>query len=766
MARNHPVHTDKPVEVPGDDKLGRAGFSKQLAGTLVSAPAGDALVVGLYGQWGAGKTSVLNLVEHELGELAKGGTSNVAVVKFNPWYFKGEEALIERFFDALAEGLGSSPESTSTQIVSALRRYGRYLKPLSSLAGIAAGLAVPGGHIMVEAASKALDGAASAVSGVTDEAAGALESKEGLADARDRVAKLLRDSGTRIVVFIDDVDRLYADDVRTLFKLVRLVGDLPNVSYLLAFDPDVVAGCLAQAGHKPGDLASGYAFIEKIVQVAIPLPQVRREALRELVLRGMIDAINESCPEIEQDEIWRLVNIWDRSIGARLRTVREGKRILNAAQFAIRQLAGEVDPIDLALFEALRIFAPKVADEIRAAPGLVLSAPQPGPYDPNERSPLKRVLEGLADRDPADLRAVSELLRELFPRIGGRYACGSEWNGRWRKQQRIASVEHLEKALHYGVPAGVVSDVMFSRFIDGLSGGELGVGQVEKALAELAANAGWKDIVLRLRAEVSDLPPAQAEQLARGVVAGAAQYSSQDGIMGLLPTKENAGWLVAQALRRSDDPVALARELVAAAPDVAFTALLLRSIRVDADDSERPQGWDAVEQAALETFGTLADGKLTGPSSITPNDGNVITVLYWWRQAIGVDAFEAKLRAWFDEDHAAAARLASCSISDGWLMETGMPTRGDLTRNNYEAIASLVDPQLVADALGDATEPDIGRERYFQAKEMDRVDQARLQFLYIHRLVTRPATQVSDEAERPTADDAEETEGEADDDSL
>ncbi|MFZ5480621.1 MAG: KAP family P-loop NTPase fold protein [Myxococcota bacterium] len=740
MQQSPPVHTDRPVTAPEDDLLGRAGFAKQLARTLITAPKDDALVVGLYGPWGAGKTSVLNLVEHELGGAAKAGAGKVAIVRFNPWYFKGDDTLVSKFFDSLAAGIGASAEGKQTQLVSALRKYGGYLKPVSTIAGIAAGIAVPGGHLLVEAAAKILGDAGKTVADAAEAGADALDREESLEDVRARVIQLLKESGTRVVVFVDDIDRLYADDVRTVFKLVRLVGDLPNVSYLLAFDPEIVAGCIAQAGPKPGDIASGQAFIEKIVQVAIHLPRVRADSLREFILLGLIQTISEVVPKFSNDDVGRLVNIWDRSLGSRIRTVREGKRILNAARFAVHQLAGEVDPVELVLLEALRIFAPAVYDEIRATPSLVLNGPEAGFRDRNAKSPLGRVLEAMGQADPADLHAVSELIVAIFPRLG-KYQYDTGWNSRWRRQQRLASEEHLDKALHYGVPSGVISDVAYGRVLDGLRDGTMTASQLSASLAEVAKVAGWKDIVWRLRTEVDQLSPVQAEQLARALLLTAAEFNANDGIIGVLPTQENAALLIGNALKRTSDPAGLIVELLRSAPSLTLAAYLVRWTRCKEDDPERPANWAAVEGAALATFADVADAQLVSPDWFEHPFTQATSILYLWRKARGPEFVADRVRGWLASQAWAPARLLRCCYSDGWELETGARTRGEFDGSAYDSLAAVVDPEVIATAIGELATQEIAKEVYYAARDRERDEQAVIQFAYIFQLRKKAATE-------------------------
>ena len=77
----HSFNPDRPIESAAEDRLERAGFAQQLANRIAAWQGHESLVIGLYGDWGTGKSSVKNLViEH----LAKPGTAapNVVVQGF------------------------------------------------------------------------------------------------------------------------------------------------------------------------------------------------------------------------------------------------------------------------------------------------------------------------------------------------------------------------------------------------------------------------------------------------------------------------------------------------------------------------------------------------------------------------------------------------------------------------------------------------------------------------------------------------------------
>ena len=90
---------DHPIRKASQDRLGRAEQAKILARNIRSFDDPGALIVGLYGSWGSGKTSLLHMVADEL----KGSSVShkPIVIWFNPWHFKTTDDLIRAFFRAL-----------------------------------------------------------------------------------------------------------------------------------------------------------------------------------------------------------------------------------------------------------------------------------------------------------------------------------------------------------------------------------------------------------------------------------------------------------------------------------------------------------------------------------------------------------------------------------------------------------------------------------------------------------------------------------------
>jgi len=94
---------DKPIETEKDDFLGRKRFSQHLGKALLDWKEKESLVIALYGEWGSGKSSVINLASEN---IEKSDIENKpTIIEFNPWIFSEEDSMGEHFFNEIAKEL-------------------------------------------------------------------------------------------------------------------------------------------------------------------------------------------------------------------------------------------------------------------------------------------------------------------------------------------------------------------------------------------------------------------------------------------------------------------------------------------------------------------------------------------------------------------------------------------------------------------------------------------------------------------------------------
>ena len=91
-------NADKPIKTGAEDLLGRSFFSKQLAKALYECDASDGLVIGLFGEWGSGKTSVLNMTMNEIKNMGEESENEPLIVTFSPWNYSDKDNLTKLIF--------------------------------------------------------------------------------------------------------------------------------------------------------------------------------------------------------------------------------------------------------------------------------------------------------------------------------------------------------------------------------------------------------------------------------------------------------------------------------------------------------------------------------------------------------------------------------------------------------------------------------------------------------------------------------------------
>lgn len=248
---------DRPRTKLGEDELGYRAFAETIAAGLASRAGDDGLVIAVHGKWGSGKTSAVNMVvdalEHREAELSE--ERRTIVARFNPWWFSEQKDLTRSFFTELNASIG---RRLSTGVRDGLRKMAKRASGATDFVSAilewtpAAPLAKPLAE-MVKAAGEGAD------------------EERSLEEIRDDLAGALKAETRNIVVIIDDVDRLVADEVRQIFRLVKSVADLPRVTYLLVFDRDIANRAL----ERPTD-PDGPEWLEKIVQT-IPAGRIQHD---------------------------------------------------------------------------------------------------------------------------------------------------------------------------------------------------------------------------------------------------------------------------------------------------------------------------------------------------------------------------------------------------------------------------------------------------------------------------------------------------------
>lgn len=415
---------DRPSIDPKDDLFGHAPFAKSLADSICRYLGSDGLVLALYGPWGSGKSTVLSYVQHFLERCPE--NEQPILVKFNPWWFSGQENLARAFLGQLQAVLPAKSEKFK-KLGDLLGDFAEGIGGLIDLTGVTGGAASKLGKLIGMATKR---------------------KPKDVPALKAEICKVLMEAGKRILVLIDDIDRLTPEEIRQLFTVIKALADFPNVVYLLAFDRDVAARAIEQQSGLPGE-----RYLEKIIQVPFELPPVDRAALRA-ALFTRLDEILGDVPEGSFDQSY-WANVYHDGIDALIQVPRDVVRFTNALAATYPAVCGEVNPVDFIALEALRVFLPSLYDVIRTNPDRFAGHSRDSHYDSGERT-KEAFHTGWAQALPVDLRESSKaLIERIFPKTGSTIY-GSDWLAEWRRNLRACHPDVFPIYFRLTIPPGTI----------------------------------------------------------------------------------------------------------------------------------------------------------------------------------------------------------------------------------------------------------------------------------------------------------------------
>jgi predicted KAP-like P-loop ATPase len=473
----HPFSSDRPISSRTEDLLNRGSFAESLATAIHGWRQKDSLVIGLFGPWGEGKTSVKNLVVEAVGKLRK--QSPPLIGDFNPWQWTGHEELAGAFFEQIGIVLGRIDHSADGRKRAAKwRAYAAYLRVGSMALGpwrsgvtyaLAFIVAIGGSATFLATQSPALKivvvaltvlvavllWAGNVADAIASAAAARVEAHQlTLSERKEELAKLLSALSEPVLVVIDDIDRLPPEQIKSVFQLVKANADFPNLVYLLMFQRSLVE----EGIDPPG---SGHEFLEKIIQVGFDIPTADRSRLEAVLFAGLDDILGEGRVAERFDQ-QRWGNVFVAGLRPYFENLRNVHRFLATLSFHVGLLRTreslEVNPVDLTALEVLRLFEPKIYEDLASAKSLFTTRRGQLGRDDEE---TRRAINSIVDHGATDRRSyVQEILKQLFPPVswvwgGPEHAAGIVED--WIRDLRICAAPIFDRYFQFAIPSGDIS---------------------------------------------------------------------------------------------------------------------------------------------------------------------------------------------------------------------------------------------------------------------------------------------------------------------
>ena len=411
---------DSPIECPESDCLGYKPFAKRIADSFIHMAPKEGFVLAVHGTWGQGKSGVLNLIRHYVKE--KDADNATRIVDFNPWWFGNRTELVKNLLARIQEQLPSEGDAGKKMVTA-----------FAKLAWFCSKLPTPAKD-MFDAAKECLT-----------------EQDPAVPEMKKLVSEAIKAAGLRLLVVVDDIDRLEAEEIRDLFRAIKAVADFPNVFYLLAFDRSMVVDALNHV--QP---VSGERYLEKIVQASFELPAPDPGGYMAFCEDSLTDVLsNAGMRKYDKGRFGEYLKI---AVGGLLTTPRHVVRLCNALHVTCAS-STRVDPVDLVALETIRLLTPNLWLTVRDNPEMFAGpmADKKEDASPSGRTPpLRSTVKKANDEWMQALKndtehtkvvdGIARLVKLIFPKVRAAYEVkGAGYQHNPEGDFRAMSPEYLHR---------------------------------------------------------------------------------------------------------------------------------------------------------------------------------------------------------------------------------------------------------------------------------------------------------------------------------
>ena len=445
-------NSDSPITKLDEDSLGRDNFAINLGDRIIEhkSPNNENLVIGIAGEWGSGKSSLMNMVlDHIEKEYINSNELNdnekPIIMCFNPWRFSNQDQLLYQFFYEMGLLLGRTDYENIRDIARKVEIYASFFEPV--------GIALPPFGVIIKVLKRYLN----AIQEWADYKSNDLDK------TKKELDEALKNQKHKIIIALDDIDRLNVEEIHLIFQLIKVLADFPNTVYLVGFDREVVSAALTNDQIK----LSGSDYLEKIIQVIFEIPHITEDEIKNLVIQSLEKDFDKF--ENESDK-YEFDNRYNSLLKHKIKNIRNFNRYIYTLKLTYDSIKDDVFNADYYTIIAVQVFFPEVYHFILKNKELLL-------YDyiyslnyPHNKEEIKNELdEAIVNLNSFNIpnQDFKSFLISLFPNLKRIYSNedNRHFMNEWKLKKRICIEENFETYFKFAVPSWELSKKDFDEIV-------------------------------------------------------------------------------------------------------------------------------------------------------------------------------------------------------------------------------------------------------------------------------------------------------------
>ena len=358
--QNSLYYPDKAIQSNTLDRFNFNPTAEILAQNISKLSAKDSYTIAVNGAWGSGKSSFLNLVRHH---LENSGEHRHIVLNFDPWMFSGrEDVVMQLFLHIRAELQKLNNENKDYLDPAIFETFDSVLGCIQAISNIS----------MIPVLPQFVGGLRTGTQLAARRNQRKIDEINNINTQRKQLMEKLQTLSEKMVIIVDNIDRLTGTEIRQIFQAIKSVSDFPNIVYVLAYDQKIVEEALDFEFHQHYSSVpeSGRDYLKKIVQFSMPVPDTTPylKGYAEDMLLELNETVNTEQRSINPYLSKRWHELYEFGLSPLLKTPRDIIRLHNILILTTASLDAELDYLDMLCIQVLREYEPELYEEIKTHP--------------------------------------------------------------------------------------------------------------------------------------------------------------------------------------------------------------------------------------------------------------------------------------------------------------------------------------------------------------------------------------------------------------